>query len=99
MKKEYQYLIAGAALSTAVLLGMGNVGGEKQVAEGRYQFLDNVGDLYNNPSIAIVGPQYDSDSRTNTNLFGVIDSQTGTVSYVDISGQTIVFPFAATKAE
>jgi len=92
MKKEYQYLIAGVVVSAAVLLGMGVVGDEKQVTEGRYEYIPNMGSIYSTP-IPSAG------NATNTNLFGVLDSQTGTVSYVDVSGQSIAFPFAATKAE
>lgn len=98
MKKEYQYLVAGALISAAVLMGMGIAGEEKQTTEGRYQFIEGGG-------IASVNPQYQMYSEpvggtvTNKNLFLVIDSQTGTVNYVDQSGQVIALPFAATKAE
>lgn len=91
MKKEYQYLIVGAVISAAVLMGMGIAKEDKQVTEGRYQFIDIVGDTLR------AAPE--GGTATNLNLFYVLDSQTGTINYVDVSGQTIVFPFAATKAE
>ena len=98
MKKEHQYLIGGALISAAVLLGMGNVNEDKQTTEGRYQFVGRVGDLYNTP--VLTSNTFERDAaRTNESLFSVLDSETGTVSYVDIAGQTIVFPFATTKDE
>ena len=93
MKKEYQYLIAGVVVSAAILLGMGVVGDEKQVAEGRYEYIPNMGVMYRTPRVTT------SADQTKSALFGVLDSQTGTINYVDVSGQSIVFPFAATKAE
>ena len=91
MKKEYQYLVAGAVVSAAVLMGMGVVGDEKQITEGRYEYIPNMGYMTSTPD--------GSGNPTKIGLFGVLDSQTGTVNYVDKSGQSIVFPFSATKAE
>lgn len=88
MKREYQYLIAGAVVSAAVLLGMGVVGDEKQITEGRFQFLPY-------PSIYVA--TFASGAKTPS--FGVMDTQTGTVNAVSSLNETLVFPFAATKAE
>lgn len=93
MKKEYQYLVLGAVLSAAVLMGMGIAGDEKQVTEGRYQYIDKTVYLYSTP-VHTSGQQ-----PTNVSSFLVIDTQTGTVNLVGRAGESIVFPFAATKAE
>ena len=93
MKKEYQYLIVGAVISAAVLMGMGIVGEEKQVTEGRYQFV---------PYVSTGGYQFGPaqfPSGVGTPAFGVMDTQTGTVNAVSPKNETLVFPFAATKAE
>lgn len=87
MKREYEYLIGGALISAAVLLGMGIVGQEKQTGEGRYQFVPT-GDISN------------AGEPLRSRLFAVIDSQSGTVNYVDIGGKVTIFSFeTTTKAD
>lgn len=100
MKKEYQYLIGGALISAAVLLGMGVVGEDKQITEGRYQFFEGGGRTTSNVQFGLWSdPVNVSGNPIKRNMFMVIDTETGSVSYVDISGQATLLPFAATKAE
>jgi hypothetical protein len=97
MKKEYQYLVLGAVISAAVLLGMGVVGDEKQVTEGRYQFVPGT-QYWGSGNIASLYP-LTLDTVVHRSMFLVVDSQTGTTNYVDQTGEVISIPFAATKAE
>lgn len=97
MKKEHQYLIAGAVVSAAVLLGVGVAGDEKQevTSAGRFQYINTSG----NPDVLYGSPTDTTAGVTHINVFYVLDSETGTVNSVGRGGETIVFPFSATPTK
>jgi hypothetical protein len=87
MKKEYQYLCFGVVLAGAVLLGMGVVAEQKQVSDGRYQFIP-----YTDISYLTLSGSSESP------VCGMFDTQTGTFNFVSRSQLTVVFPFVPDAA-